>query len=489
MNLANDKSFKDNMSKHKMQKTFGGDTSDMMPELLAVSEKLISEDKRRYYNDDNDDELDDNIDDVISNGPQNRTKFPAFSVETDAKKKTNIFSEDDAYEYSDIGGTAKIQSENMSDEELIIKKLDMMRKLKELVDQGVKISQNFTLDSDLKLMEYEWRMHRDIRSKKKSIEMINGIYMGCIWALEKGNSRFDPFGVDLDGWSDFVAKDSADYYDVYSELYEKYNTPGKSMAPEVKLILMLGASAIKLHMSKMSLDMMPDLSSVINSDPNLVAKLRQQAASNSVPKQDVFASKIEKEHSEAIRKAQDLNMLREKELEQANMMRMNAERKAQTDQFMRTLKTQKENIVSVPIPSNTETMSPALQNILKQQHMMGDMISVDVLKNEQMKSEFLHQEVENMRRQMQEMEARNRLYDTKTNKSKTSKTSKTNKSTASAKSTVSINPRMTEIFTKALSAESSELSSKLDSSDQENMTQISFSNNKKAPKNSKKTKK
>ncbi len=48
----------------------------------------------------------------------------------------------------------------MSNEELLYKKLDILRKLTELSAEGAYISQNYSINSDLKVMEFEYIFHK-----------------------------------------------------------------------------------------------------------------------------------------------------------------------------------------------------------------------------------------------------------------------------------------------------------------------------------------
>ena len=58
--------------------------------------------------------------------------------------------------------------------------------------------------------------------------------------MEFLNSKFDPFDIKLDGWSEQLQENINDYDDIFGELYEKYKSKA-SMAPEIKLLFQLGA--------------------------------------------------------------------------------------------------------------------------------------------------------------------------------------------------------------------------------------------------------
>lgn len=90
---------------------------------------------------------------------------------------------------------------------------------------------------------------------RKEIEINRGInyckqgLMFCVSTIEMLNNKYDPFSVDLDGWSNVIMADKDAYDDVFEELYEKYSS-SIAMAPEIKLISMVAGSAMMFHLQK-----------------------------------------------------------------------------------------------------------------------------------------------------------------------------------------------------------------------------------------------
>ena len=74
------------------------------------------------------------------------------------------------------------------------------------------------------------------------------------------------------------------YSSVLGELYEKYRSSGKKMEPEIKLVLMISASAASFHASKKMAESLPGLDSVLQSNPELLSKL-QGAINNNISNQ------------------------------------------------------------------------------------------------------------------------------------------------------------------------------------------------------------
>ena len=72
-------------------------------------------------------------------------------------------------------------------------------------------------------------------------------YAFCIPIYNTISGRLLPQFLNLQDWSKQMSADIKDYYDVFGELYEKYNRPGKSMPPELKLVLILSNILLPLN--------------------------------------------------------------------------------------------------------------------------------------------------------------------------------------------------------------------------------------------------
>ena len=94
--------------------------------------------------------------------------------------------------------------------------------------------------------------------------------MAFISGLEFLNNKFDPFDLKLDGWSEQINENIDEYDECFGELHEKYGGKAK-MAPELKLLFMLGGSAIMLHMTNtMFKSSMPGMDDIMRQNPELM---------------------------------------------------------------------------------------------------------------------------------------------------------------------------------------------------------------------------
>ena len=90
--------------------------------------------------------------------------------------------------------------------------------------------------------------------------------------MEFLNDKYDPFDFHLQGWGEHMSVEVDSYDDVLEELYEKYKGTGKGMPAEVKLLLLLTASAGAFHFSKTQ-SSIPGLEQTLKKNPELVSKL------------------------------------------------------------------------------------------------------------------------------------------------------------------------------------------------------------------------
>jgi len=126
------------------------------------------------------------------------------------------------------------------------KKRFYLAKLQKLRKKGADVTKSFTMDSDLEeiIVECETLEH------EKNVEVTLGYSKTglkyLIYFLENKNKSYDPFGLTLDGWGDAVNIDIEDdkYDEVLEELIEKYKFNANSLPPEIRLVVMLGASAL-----------------------------------------------------------------------------------------------------------------------------------------------------------------------------------------------------------------------------------------------------
>lgn len=162
----------------------------------------------------------------------------------------------------------------------INEKREIIYQLERLESKGFKLPFKFNMNSDLEEMRSEY--NRIIREKELdgSIRFQQKMLMAFVSGTEYLNTRYDPFSVKLDGWSEQVNENINDYDDIFEELHYKYKSSGKKMAPELRLFMSLSGSAFMFHLtSRMFKEQpMPDVENVLKSDPELMKHFQNAAA-------------------------------------------------------------------------------------------------------------------------------------------------------------------------------------------------------------------
>ena len=165
----------------------------------------------------------------------------------------------------------------MSSQDIKNEKIDLIYKFKKLEGQGIRTTMNYNMNSQLEDMRNEYFKLKKQREIDNSIKFQRKVMMAAITGLEFLNNKFDPFDVKLDGWSESVNENINDYDEVFEELAEKYG--GKSeVAPEIKLLMMLGGSAFMFHLTNtLFKSSIPGMDDIMKQNPDLMKQFAKAA--------------------------------------------------------------------------------------------------------------------------------------------------------------------------------------------------------------------
>jgi len=154
-----------------------------------------------------------------------------------------------------------------------MKKIELLRRLSEIKAKGYDLSKSYDFNSSIKEMEYEYELLRSFADKRNGIRLYKNILLNTTSVIEFLNDRYDPFNFQLSGWSEHMSVECDSYEDVLEELYEKYKGNGKRMSPELKLFLLIMASASAFHFSKSTYNKMPMMETLLKKNPSFVANM------------------------------------------------------------------------------------------------------------------------------------------------------------------------------------------------------------------------
>ena len=186
-----------------------------------------------------------------------------------------------------LGGPSRFNNDwqqraMQSEEEILAQKKEVLYQFDRLERKGVRLPRRFTLASNLEEMRAELDKITRERQVDASVKFQRRILVTAVTGLEMLNTRFDPVGARLDGWSENINENIDEYDDVFEELHTKYK--GKAqMAPELRLLMMLGGSAFMFHLTNTMFksSAMPGMEQVLKQNPDL-AKQFAAATANSM---------------------------------------------------------------------------------------------------------------------------------------------------------------------------------------------------------------
>ena len=168
-------------------------------------------------------------------------------------------------------------------------KADLLNKLARLEKKGFKTSGKLNAYSDIEQLRTEYKRIMFQIESDQGIKFARRVLMACVTGVEFLNKRYDPFDVQLDGWSENMMENIEDYDTVFEELHAKYKDK-IAVAPEIKLMMMVGGSAMMFHLTKsMFKSAGLDTGKVLRDNPDLLknmmdaVKKSQEASQNAPP--------------------------------------------------------------------------------------------------------------------------------------------------------------------------------------------------------------
>ena len=152
-------------------------------------------------------------------------------------------------------------------------KADLLNKITRLVKKGINSSARLTIYSDIEEIRTEYKRMTYSIECDRSIKFQRRMLIAAVTGLEFLNDKFDPFDLELNGWSQNCMENIEDYDGVFEELYNKYKTK-VNVAPEVKMIMMVGGSAMMFHLTNsMFKAAVPNMGQVMKQNPELMRNM------------------------------------------------------------------------------------------------------------------------------------------------------------------------------------------------------------------------
>ena len=244
------------------------ETTDLGLDLIANNKKInnIKTDESKDFEEE--EEGDDDIDDILESDPDHDNSVAStISNASMRPSHRSMPAKEESYEDK-------------------LRKIELLRIFADQKAQGFKFSREYSINSNLSDLEMEFQLLKMSKQKKNALKLSQGFLINAVQALEFLNTTYDPIGMDLVGFSEIVSLGVEDYNDVLEELYEKYKNYGRKIEPEIKLVLMISASATSFHASKQLLNKIPGMENQLKKNPTIINKLGKSLVAEEEKKPD-----------------------------------------------------------------------------------------------------------------------------------------------------------------------------------------------------------
>ena len=165
----------------------------------------------------------------------------------------------------------------MSKDEIISEKMDLIYRYGKLEGNGYKSGLDINIKTNLPTLRSEVNKLERLRKVQRSIRFQRKLLVSFTSGTEYCNKRYNPYTFALDGWSGDVLENIGDYDEVFEELHDKYSETVQ-MAPELRLMTMVGGSGLMFHLSNtLFKSSTPELSDILKSNPHLMKQVQEEA--------------------------------------------------------------------------------------------------------------------------------------------------------------------------------------------------------------------
>ena len=250
------------------------DNREDMSDFSDTSDKDINNidanisNTNQYYSDSDDD------DDVMMENNKSHNEEIKFDDNDDNYRSNETKDElDDEDEEEE-------EEEELSYEQIQKMKADIIYKLNRLDKLGYTPSRRYSMASNLEDLKFEYNTLKRQRSIEKSVKFSRKLLMAFVSGTEFLNHKFDYFNLKLDRWSEHTMENMGDYDEVFEELHDKHQDTFE-MAPELRLLLMVGGSGFMYHLQQsLFQSATPEISDILRQNPDIMKSVTQAAAGN-----------------------------------------------------------------------------------------------------------------------------------------------------------------------------------------------------------------
>jgi len=126
-------------------------------------------------------------------------------------------------------------------------KMQLLHKLYQYEQRGHRMANAYSMDSNIDELRFEVSKIRHEESAKHSVKWYKVFLMIVVSTVEALNTRFDPFGIRLKGWSKDMNEKKDDLDDCFHRLHEEYSSKS-TIHPALELAFAFFGGAFMYHL-------------------------------------------------------------------------------------------------------------------------------------------------------------------------------------------------------------------------------------------------
>lgn len=230
-------------------------------EDISLSQLEVMANKKKLNKVDNENIEDDEVlkkQDSFNISEENTHTHVTKNSKTKYKNKTSRSKKDNTSFLSSETDTEELRrrkkkmiSKENKNENIRKEKSEFLYKFNKVNTNGKWSSLNLDMNNSLEEIKNEYQRVSSAIQNERSVAFLKRMLLLGVQGVEMLNTKFDPLGVDLDGWSESMgySLENQEYDEVLAELYEKYKGKGQ-MSPEMKLLFMIISSATMFTVTK-----------------------------------------------------------------------------------------------------------------------------------------------------------------------------------------------------------------------------------------------
>lgn len=165
-----------------------------------------------------------------------------------------------------------VSPKTMTQAELQMTKIKELIKLTRLVKRGYESNRLYTITDKLEDIQNERQRLEELSNLDAGVKFQKNSTLMLASFIEMVNNYYNPFELQLNGWSDTLHDNMDSFEPIFEELYEKYKEQVQ-LAPEIKLLLLFFGSAISYHLTniviKKAENSLPGFGNVMQNNPEL----------------------------------------------------------------------------------------------------------------------------------------------------------------------------------------------------------------------------